>query len=54
MKPATIIERIETLPVTQGKYIGERVKLMPWQSRFIRGAFADGVDTAVLTGGLMK
>lgn len=51
MKPATIIKQIETLPVTQGKYIGEYVKLMPWQCRFIRGAFADGVDTAALTVG---
>ena len=49
MKPDAIIRRIETLPVTQGKYIGERVKLMPFQKRFIRGAFKNGVDTAALT-----
>ena len=30
---------------------GSNLELQPWQRRFVRGAFAPGVDTAALSGG---
>ena len=40
---------IETLVITQGRHTGERFTLLPWQRRFLRGAFRDGVMDAALS-----
>ena len=39
------------LTVTQGRRAGERFKVLPWQRRFIRGAFAPGAGVAALSVG---
>ena len=32
-----VIELLERLPVTQGRRVGERLTVLPWQRRLIRG-----------------
>ena len=44
-----LIEALGRLEVTQGRQAGQPFKVMPWQKRFIRGAFAPGVSTAALS-----
>lgn len=44
-----IIEYLETLQVTQGRLAGESLTVLPWQRRFIRGAWKSGVQNSVLT-----
>ena len=43
-----LIDFLAKLPVTQGQGAGSNLELQPWQRRFVRGAFAPGVDTAAL------
>ena len=40
---------LETLTVTQGRRAGEAFKVLPWQARFVDGAFAPGAGTAALS-----
>ena len=40
---------LETLTVTQGRRAGEALTVLPWQRRFVRGAFAPGAGTAALS-----
>ena len=40
---------LETLTVTQGRRAGEGLTLLPWQRKFVAGAFAPGVGTAALS-----
>ena len=40
---------IEGLTISQGMHIGERFRLLPWQKRFLRGAFAPDTHTAALS-----
>ena len=50
MKPSTkAIEFIETLKVPTGKMAGKPIKLAPFQKKFIRGSFADGISVGVLS-----
>ena len=52
MTLATDIQRyIEGLTLTQGRYAGQLFKLLPWQRRFLRGAFKPGVMDAALSCG---
>ena len=44
-----IIEYLETLEVTQGRLAGDSLTVLPWQRRFIRGAWKRGVQNAALT-----
>ena len=46
-----LIDFLGRLPVTQGQGAGSNLELQPWQRRFVRGAFAQGVDTAALSVG---
>ena len=46
-----LIDFLGGLPVTQGQSAGSNLELQPWQRRFVRGAFAQGVDTAALSVG---
>ena len=46
-----LIDFLAKLPVTQGQGAGSNLELQPWQRRFVRGAFAPGVDTAALSVG---
>ena len=44
-----LIDYLSGLHVTQGRRAGEPFVVLPWQRRFLRGAFAPGVGTAALT-----
>ena len=46
---ARILDHLGTLEVRQGPLRGQPLPIIPWQRRFIRGAFAPGVSTAALT-----
>ena len=46
-----LIDFLGRLPITQGQGAGSNLELQPWQRRFVRGAFAQGVDTAALSVG---
>ena len=46
---AALVAFVESLEVTEGALAGEAMKIWPWQRRFLRGAFAEGVTTAGLT-----
>ena len=52
MTLATDIQRyIEGLTLSQGRYAGQLFKLLPWEKRFLRGAFKPGVMDAALSLG---
>ena len=44
-----LTDYIQTLTIGQGRYAGAPFKLLAWQRRFIRGAFAPDVQTAALS-----
>ena len=44
---SAIIEYISELSITQGRRAGERFQILPWQRRFIRGAFSVSGDSAL-------
>ena len=44
-----LIEYLETLTVSQGRRAGEALTVLPWQSRFVAGAFEPGRTTAALS-----
>ena len=38
---------IESLSITQGEGAGQRIRLLPWQKKFVRGAFSQDADAAL-------
>ena len=46
-----LIDYLGTLTITQGRRADEPFEVLPWQSRFVRGAFKRNVDTAALSVG---
>ena len=36
------------LTITQGRHAGQPFEVLPWERRFVRGAFAPGVKSAAL------
>ena len=44
-----LFDYLESLRVTQGAGVGSLLKLLPWQKRFVRGAFGPGVSEAALS-----
>ena len=44
-----LIVYLEGLTVTQGRLAGQPFTVLPWQRKFIRGAFADGIQSAALS-----
>ena len=40
---------LKGLTVSQGRLAGKSFEVLPWQSRFVRGAFRDGVQSAALS-----
>lgn len=44
-----LIAFIETLKVGQGRYAGQNFKLLPWEKRFLKGAFKPDVSSAALS-----
>ena len=42
-----LTEYIESLSVTQGEGAGERIRLFPWQKRFLAGCFGQDGDAAL-------
>ena len=47
--PAGLTDYLRGLTITQGRLAGQPFKALPWERRFVRGAFADGVGTAALS-----
>ncbi|MCY3701505.1 MAG: terminase large subunit, partial [Rhodospirillales bacterium] len=45
----TLLEYLASLTVTQGRLAGQPFEVLPWQSRFVRGAFAPGIQSAALS-----
>ena len=45
----TLIDFIQQLTISQGQGAGSNLELQAWQRRFLRGAFALGVDTAAVS-----
>ena len=48
---ARLAAYIETLTITQGRYAGQPFTLLPWERRFLRGAFRDGVMDSAMSQG---
>ena len=48
---ARISKYIETLVIAQGRRSGEKFTVLPWQRKFLSGAFRPGVASAALTIG---
>ena len=46
---ADLIAALGLLTVSQGRRAGERFTVLPWERRFVRGAFAPGVQSAALS-----
>ena len=44
-----LTDYLSGLTVTQGRRAGELLSVLPWQRRFVRGAFAPGRTTAALS-----
>ena len=44
-----LTDYLASLTITQGRRAGELLTVLPWQSRFVRGAFAEGVQSAALS-----
>ena len=44
-----LLAHLSDLTVTQGRLAGQPFAVLPWQRRFIRGAFAPGVQSAALS-----
>ena len=44
-----LISYLSALTVTEGRRAGEGLTVLPWQRRFVRGAFAPGRTTAALS-----
>ena len=47
--PCDLLAYLSGLTVSQGRRAGEPFRVLPWQRRFIRGAFAPGVQSAALS-----
>ena len=48
---AETVRYLGKLTVTQGRRAGDRLRVLPWQRRFIVGAFAPGIQSAALSVG---
>ena len=50
-RPTDLITYLSGLAVTQGRLAGKPFEVLPWQARFVRGAFRSGVQSAALSVG---
>ncbi len=48
-RPTDLITYLSGLTVTQGRLAGQGFDVLPWQARFVRGAFLPGVQSAALS-----
>ena len=46
-----LLDYLSGLTVSQGRLAGQAFAVLPWQRRFVRGAFRDGVQSAALSVG---
>ena len=44
-----LVRYLEGLAVSQGRLAGQAFAVLPWQRRFVRGAFRGGVQSAALS-----
>lgn len=51
MKPPSLSDYLGGLTVSQGRRAGQPFTVLPWQRRFVRGAFRPGVQSAGITCG---
>ena len=49
MKTHVLLDFVSRLVITQGRLAGQRFAVLPWQRRFLRGAFTDDVSSAALS-----
>ena len=49
MSGAKILSYISELTVTEGEQAGRKFRVLPWQKKFIKGIFAEGVEVAALS-----
>ena len=49
--PNRLTDYLSGLTVSQGRLAGQTFQVLPWQSRFVRGAFGPGVQSAALSVG---
>ena len=47
--PDSLTRYLARLTITQGRHAGKPFAVLPWQRRFVRGAFAPGASTAALS-----
>ena len=47
----TLIVYLESLVISQGRLSGQSMTVWPWERRFVRGAFREGVQSAALSIG---
>ena len=48
-QPTELLAYLSGLTVSQGRLAGQAFAVLPWQSRFVRGALAPGVQSAALS-----
>ena len=51
MSSGALTDYLSGLTITQGRRAGERFHVLPWQRRFLRGAFKPGAGVAALSVG---
>ena len=49
--PRALLRYLSSLTVSQGRLAGQPFTVLHWQGRFVRGAFAPGVQAAALANG---
>ena len=49
MNARPLIDYLSELTVTQGRHAGQPFNVLPWQSRFVRGAFAPNVASSAIS-----
>ncbi len=50
-RPTDLIAYLSGLTITHGRLAGQGFNVLPWQKRFVRGAFRSGVQSAALSVG---
>ena len=49
MNPKALIEYLSSLTVSQGRLAGQPFRVLPWQARFVRGAFRPGIQSTAIS-----
>ena len=49
MNPKALIEYLSSLTVSQGRLAGQPFRVLPWQARFVQGAFRPGIQSTAIS-----